>query len=592
MDDTISDPIAVQRGELRHLEQDVATLGQLTSDMLILLRRATNAGDIGNAVAGIAPALAESVRAAQGHQAAATFGLDAIARAAEARRQEAHHLRTLYTVGQAINSSLNLRDVLNLLMDKVIEVTKAERGYVVLRDEQTGELTVSVARGIDQAGIADDAFNISRGIVVQVATSGQPVLTTNAQADPRFSAMESVMHYNLRAILCAPLVIRGQVSGVVYVDNRLRTGLFSPRDLDLLVNLSNQAAIAIDNARLFGYMANVLASIASGVVTTDVQGTITTFNRAAGAIFGIAADAAIGKHYSAVLGLLASSAAPALFAQVLETGTPILGLEAQAVVPGRGRVVLLLNVARVVAETGERLGVVVVVEDRTQERRMERYIAPTVVEHLIAAPDAPKLGGELREISVLFGDVQGYTTLSERMSPEALIDLLNTHLSLAGSAIMDGQYEGTLDKYIGDAVMGLFNTPGAQADHAWRAVGAAWAMQSRLRAFQASQPPDRHLRFRVGVHTGQAVVGHIGSENLMNFTAIGDAVNVAKRLQESARPGQVVISEDTYRAIAPTLRARLEVRPLGFIALKGRAAEVPAYEVLGFNTEGAAETQP
>jgi class 3 adenylate cyclase len=110
-------------------------------------------------------------------------------------------------------------------------------------------------------------------------------------------------------------------------------------------------------------------------------------------------------------------------------------------------------------------------------------------------------------------------------------------------------------------------------------------MQTRLRAFQATQPPERHLRFRVGVNTGPAVVGHIGTENLMNFTAIGDAVNVAKRLQESARPGQVVLSEDTYRAIAPDRRARLTVRPLGFISLKGRAAEVPAYELLDLSEE-------
>jgi adenylate cyclase len=133
--------------------------------------------------------------------------------------------------------------------------------------------------------------------------------------------------------------------------------------------------------------------------------------------------------------------------------------------------------------------------------------------------------------------------------------------------------------------MGLFNTPATQTDHAWRAVCAAWTKQSRLRAFQQTQPPDRHLRFRVGVHTGPAVVGNIGTENLMNYTAIGDAVNVAKRLQESARPGQIVISEATYAAIPLPLRERLTVRPLGFIALKGRAAEVPAYELLNVDEQ-------
>lgn len=583
MDESLSDPIAAQRTELQKLEQDLAMLSRMATDMLTLLRRGGHPAEMNNALAGIAPALERQVQIAQHHQAAVTVSLDSIARAAEARRQEANHLRTLYSIGQAINSTLDLRGVLNLLIDKVIEVTHAERGYVVLRDEQTGELTLAAARGMDHAAIADDSFVISRGIVTQVATSSQPVMTTNAQADPRFSAMESVLHYNLRAILCAPLMVRGQVQGVVYVDNRLRVGLFTNRDLDLLVNLANQAAIAIDNARVFGYMANVLASIASGVVTTDTRGMITTFNRAAETIFGIDAVRAIGKSYKTIFGLLAASPVPALFAQVQETGQPVLGYEAKANIPGRGEIVLLLNIAQVGAETGERLGLVIVVEDITQERRMERYIAPTVVEHLIAARDSPRLGGELREISVLFGDVQGYTTLAEQMAPEELIDLLNTHLSLAGSTIMDPLYEGTLDKYIGDAVMGLFNTPGAQEDHAWRAVAAAWAMQERLRLFQEMQPPERWLRFRVGVNTGQAVVGHIGSENLMNFTAIGDAVNVAKRLQESARPGQVVISEDTYRAIAPDRRARLDVRPLGFITLKGRAAQIPAYDLLGLS---------
>ncbi|HMA33664.1 MAG TPA: GAF domain-containing protein, partial [Chloroflexia bacterium] len=446
MDETFTDPIAMQRIELQQLDQDLSTLGRLAGDMLTMLRRATHAAEVGNAVASIAPALEEQVRAAQEHRAAIGLGLDTIARAAEARRQEAHHLRTLYSIGQAINSSLNLRDVLNLLMDKVIEVTKAERGYVVLRDEQSGDLTLAAARGIDHALIDDESFLISRGLVNQVATSGQPVLTTNAQADPRFSAMESVLHYNLRAILCAPLVIRGQVEGVVYVDNRLRTGLFSPRDLDLLVNLANQAAVAIDNARLFGYMANVLASIASGVVTTDVQGVITTFNRAAASIFGIPADQAIGRPYGEVFGLLANSPLPLLFTQVQNTGEAVLGHEDKVFVPGRGEVVLLLNVTRVVAQTGERVGVVVVMEDMTQERRLERYIAPNVVEHVISGSAALKLGGDLLEISVLFGDVQGYTTLSEKMSPVELIDLLNAHLSLAGSTIMDPQYEGTLDK--------------------------------------------------------------------------------------------------------------------------------------------------
>jgi adenylate cyclase len=245
---------------------------------------------------------------------------------------------------------------------------------------------------------------------------------------------------------------------------------------------------------MYGYMANVLASIASGVVTTDEYGIIRTYNRAAAGIFGIQPEQAMGQSYRDVFGLLANSPVPALFNQVQESGEPVLGHEARVVVPGRGEVTLLLNVARVVAETGEKLGVVVVIEDITQERRMERYIAPNVVEHLITASAGPKLGGELRDITVLFGDVQGYTTLSEKMAPEELIDLLNTHLSLAGSTIMDATYAGTLDKYIGDAVMGLFNTPQDQPDHAWRAICSICCAARLIPATSATPWPGWPLR--------------------------------------------------------------------------------------------------
>jgi PAS domain S-box-containing protein len=349
------------------------------------------------------------------------------------------------------------------------------------------------------------------------------------------------------------------------------------------VSIADQAALAIDRARVFDYLSNVLASIASGVVTVDPGGTIITFNRSASAIFGLPAEQAIGRDYAEVFGLLAGSRLPEMIRHVHETGEPVLGYEARADVPGRGEVVLLANIARVTGEAGERLGVVMVLEDRTHERRMQRFIAPSVVEHVLAAHASPRLGGELRTITVLFGDVQGYTTLSERLAPEGLLDLLNAHLSLAASTIMDARYRGTLDKYIGDAVMGLFNTPETQPEHAWQAVCASWAMQTRLHAFRESLPPEQHLRFRVGVNTGEAVVGHVGTEDLMNFTAVGDAVNVAKRLQESARPGQVVISAATLQALTDEQRARLQVREVGPLALKGRVAEVVAYEVLGID---------
>ncbi len=160
------------------------------------------------------------------------------------------HLSLLYRLSQTFSSSLNLDEVLHRVIDEVIAVTHAERGFVMLYDEE-GRSVFRVARGIDQQTIYDPQFQVSRGVVDRVAHEGQPVLTSNAQTDDRFSMRQSVMLLGLRSILCVPLRVKGQVSGVIYVDNRLQTGIFTQADLELLMAIASSAAIAIENARLY-----------------------------------------------------------------------------------------------------------------------------------------------------------------------------------------------------------------------------------------------------------------------------------------------------------------------------------------------------
>ncbi|MCP4536192.1 MAG: SpoIIE family protein phosphatase [Chloroflexi bacterium] len=159
-------------------------------------------------------------------------------------------LALLYRLSQTFNSSLNLDEVLNRVMDEIIAVTRAERGFVMLH-EANGKLGFRVARGMDQNTIDDPQFQVSRSVVERVAREGEPILTSDAQADDRFSMRQSVMILGLRAILCVPLKIKDQVSGVVYVDNRLQAGIFTQADLDLLTAIASSAAIAIENARLY-----------------------------------------------------------------------------------------------------------------------------------------------------------------------------------------------------------------------------------------------------------------------------------------------------------------------------------------------------
>jgi len=170
--------------------------------------------------------------------------------ASEQLHKRQRQLDALVGVGHVINSSLGLNPVLNEVIDSVIALMQAERGFIMLRNED-GEYQIEVARGLDQANLEGDEFSVSKTIVNQVAETGEPILTINAQEDPRFEQQASIIEHNLRSILCAPLKLKNDIIGVVFVDNRVHTGLFREDDLDMLSAFADQAAVAIDNARLF-----------------------------------------------------------------------------------------------------------------------------------------------------------------------------------------------------------------------------------------------------------------------------------------------------------------------------------------------------
>jgi adenylate cyclase len=219
-------------------------------------------------------------------------------------------------------------------------------------------MVTRVARNWEQESLAPTEFAISRTVVGRVVTSGEAVLTTNAQEDPRFGGTESIIAYSLRSIVCVPLKVKSELIGVIYVDNRIRTGIFSEAERDLLTVFANQAAIAIENARLFdsvrrtlaevtalkNLMDNVFASIASGVITADVQEQITLCNRAAEAILGQAMPEMIGHRLDEILSSCAEDIRPYLQA-VRQTDRPVMDLEIAHCHPVRGEVEWRLNLS-------------------------------------------------------------------------------------------------------------------------------------------------------------------------------------------------------------------------------------------------------
>ncbi len=162
----------------------------------------------------------------------------------------ADRLALLYRVSQDFNSSLDLDEVLNRVIDEVIAAVRAERGFLMLHDAG-GQLRFRVARGIDRSTIEQPQFQVSRSVIMRVAEEGRALLTSNAQDDESLKMQRSVSILGLRAILCVPLQLRGTTLGVIYVDNRLQSGVFYPNDLDLLTAIAASAATAIENARLY-----------------------------------------------------------------------------------------------------------------------------------------------------------------------------------------------------------------------------------------------------------------------------------------------------------------------------------------------------
>jgi class 3 adenylate cyclase len=205
-----------------------------------------------------------------------------------------------------------------------------------------------------------------------------------------------------------------------------------------------------------------------------------------------------------------------------------------------------------------------------------QYMSPDVATALVADPDQAALGGAIEEVTILFADLRGFTPFSERSSPEHIVTVLNEYFGRAVPLIL--AQGGTVVQFVGDAVMALFNAPTRQPDHALRAARSALDMQESIESLAAENPS--WPRFRVGVNTGPALVGNIGSAEMRNFTAIGDTTNLAARLETSAEVGQVVIGAATYEQI----RDVAEVRPLDPLDLKGKSEPVEAYVLVGLRT--------
>ncbi len=491
-------------------------------------------------------------------------------------------INLLYNLGETLATCMGVQELLQRVLTQASQIIQARRGAVLLYDEE-GRLTVAASTGLEAGGtLAQEG----RALAEEVARTGKPQIIND------FTNGEGRV-----PLLAVPMRTSERRLGAILLADKADGAIFTAGDEKLLAALAWQAAIFLENARLFEnvrrqrdeiatmkrYMDNIFASIASGVITTDTQDVITTFNRAAETILRVPAHEAVNRPYRQVLGFLRDTPLPTLIEEVRRHCKSRIAQEITSRLPQGEQVHLSLNLSTLRGSNGETLGVAIVLDDVTEKRRYEReralvrrYLPPELVDRL--PDDLAELGlrGERRVITVLFADIRGFTSFSEVNPPERVVEVINNYLALAEGAVR--YHRGIVDKYMGDAVMALFNTPLLEEqEHAWRAVQAAWGLQEAVAAYHQRVPPEERLFMGIGICTGEAVVGNVGTEDRMEYTAIGDTVNVAKRLQENARPGQVLLGRTTWEAV----RDRVRVKALPAVRVKGRQTVTQIYELVG-----------
>ncbi|GAB4513147.1 MAG: hypothetical protein OHK0046_13640 [Anaerolineae bacterium] len=573
--------------ELRQLKEVITeTADSLHSQNEILRTRGMN----------LPPATLQGIRGL-------TADIDTLETNVLSEQTELGQLRSLAETSAMINTSLDLDDVLNRAMDVVINLTGAERGYIILRDTQTGLLDYRVRRESEvlPQQATSEAPQISQTILNEVVETGQPLLADNAYKDERLQSGMSIAAMTLRSVLCVPLKYKDVVIGVVYVDNRLRSGVFEEREKILLAAFANQASVAIENARLYegiqrslleiremkDLMDNVFASIGSGIITTDAAHRVLTFNRAASLILMRDPDETIGHKLENVLPGVSADLNQYL-AKVREQDAAQV-MDAEMEVVGRGRIAVSMKLSPLKNATGTNQGVTIVIDDLTEQRDREetlnlikRYLPPEMVDNIHAISQLA-LGGERREVTCMFVETRPVSSFPPEMRPQQIMEQLNIYFDRATRCIHEA--EGVIDKYMGTEIMVLFNTQlNPMEDHALRALKTALQIREAFLTLYAELgiDPDPHF-YRIGMNTGIATLGNVGSLSRREFSAIGDTINLSKRLEENATSGQLIIGEATYAHLHKTLNGqslegiRFEEREP--VQVKGRQQKTRIYEV-------------
>jgi class 3 adenylate cyclase len=401
--------------------------------------------------------------------------------------QRVLELAAMNSVAMALTSVRNLNVLLTRIVEKSKEVMGAEAGSLLLIDKAVGQLRFEVARGAATAALRLLTVKVGQGIAGQVALTGQPLRVTDAYQDPRFDPFyDSQSGFKTRSLLAVPIILNGEIIGVLEVINKIGQEAFDEHDVSLFQSFASSAGAALENARLFEQTKRMAEELRDA-----------------------------------------------------------------------------LQKERWLAIEKEKLGAYIPKHVVTEiSRNREERLA---------------LGGKVVRATVLFSDITGYTRLSEDMEPQQVVAALNVYMT-AMADIIEAQ-AGIVDKFLGDGIMAVF-TPASDSDnHALRAVRSGIQMQQKLAELRHdwahTRAPLADLQMRIGINTGEMVAGNIGSQTRMDYTVIGDDVNVASRIESACRPGAVYVSDATFQRV----RGSIEGERMDPLHVKNRVQPVQMYRI-------------
>ena len=511
-----------------------------------------------------------------------------IARSLEADQQSRRDEIRLLETTSAIATQLDLDTLLEQIMDASSDLLNAERSTLFLYDVKEEQLWSRVAQSVNDIIIT---VKPGEGLAGNIFASGKPEIVDDPYNDPRFNRkVDDLTGFRTRNMLCLPISDKeGTIIGLTQVLNK-RDGGFNEHDIRRLTSLTAQASAAIENAKLFenvltmrNYNESILRSLTNGVVSLDSDRHIQKINAAGKRILRLSEAELEGKNLGAVLGDENKWVIETLD-HVRETGAPRQTMDHVLKLAETAEVAVNLSVAPLMDLEDNQTGYLFVIEDISEEKRMRgtmsRYVPARVVDQLLESGE-DALGGVYQTATVLFSDIRSFTTISEQIGARATVTMLNEYFSNMVDLI--DQHDGILDKYIGDAIMAVFGAPFTGEQDAENAVLTAWDMFDALDKLNLDRLArgDAAIKIGLGLNTGKVVVGNIGSTRRMDYTVIGDAVNLAARLEGATKQygARFLISEFTWACLPVFLQAGF--RMVDLIRVKGKLEPVSIYEGMG-----------